>query len=113
MARYLRGVRRRGDPGIRWRAFLQNHREVIVAFGFFTVSTWTFKLLYCSFVIEHPSAEVAEQCQPWTLQWPSHEAGARQGRGRSTMARSQSSNTNVTFRFTRYSTIFFLLTTTF
>jgi len=28
-------------------------------------------------------------------------------------ARSQSSNTNVTFRFTRYSTIFFLLTTTF
>lgn len=38
-ARYLRGVRRRGDPGKRWLAFLQNHREVIVALDFFTVPT--------------------------------------------------------------------------
>jgi hypothetical protein len=53
VARYLRGVRRRGDPGRRWLAFLQNHREVIVAFDFFTVPTLTFKLLYCFFVIEH------------------------------------------------------------
>ena len=35
-----------------WR-FLTNHREVIVAFDFFTVPTVTFKLLYCFFVIEH------------------------------------------------------------
>ena len=30
-----------------------NHREVIVAFDFFTVPTATFQLLYCFFVIEH------------------------------------------------------------
>jgi len=34
-------------------AFLQNHREVIVAFDFFTVPTLTFQMLYCFFVIEH------------------------------------------------------------
>ena len=32
VARYLRRIRQRGDPGKRWLAFLQNHREVIVAF---------------------------------------------------------------------------------
>jgi transposase InsO family protein len=53
VARYLRRVRRRGDPAKRWLAFLQNHREVIVAFDFFTVPTMTFKLLYCFFVIAH------------------------------------------------------------
>ncbi len=53
VARYLRGLRRRGDPGKRWLAFLANHREAIVAIDFFTVPTLTFKLLYCFFVIEH------------------------------------------------------------
>jgi putative transposase len=53
VARYLRGIRRRGDPGKRWLAFLKNHREVIVAFDFFTLPTVTFKSLYCFFVIEH------------------------------------------------------------
>ena len=53
VARYLLGLRRRGDPGRRWLAFLQNHRELIVAFDFFTVPTLTFKLLFCFFVIEH------------------------------------------------------------
>jgi len=53
VARYLRRVRHRGDPAKRWRAFLHNHREVIVAFDFFTVPTVTFQLLYCFFVIEH------------------------------------------------------------
>lgn len=53
VARYLRRIRRHGDPGKRWLAFLQNHREVIVAFDFFAVPTITFKLLYCFFVIEH------------------------------------------------------------
>jgi len=52
VARYLRRIGRRGDPGKKW-AFLQNHREVIVAFDFFTVPTLTFQLLYCFFVIEH------------------------------------------------------------
>jgi transposase InsO family protein len=53
VARYLRGVRRGGERGKRWLAFLQNHREVIVAFDFFSVPTLTFKLLYCFFVMEH------------------------------------------------------------
>jgi len=53
VARYLQRLRRRGDSAKRWLAFLANHREVIVAFDFFTVPTLTFQLLYCFFVIEH------------------------------------------------------------
>src|SRR5580698_6884615 len=53
VARYLRRMRRRGDPTRNWLTFLQNHREVIAAFDFFTVPTVTFQLLYCFFVIEH------------------------------------------------------------
>ena len=53
VARYLRRIQRRGDPGKRWLAFLRNHREAIVAFDFFTVPTATFRVLYCLFVIEH------------------------------------------------------------
>ena len=53
VARYLRSAPRRGDPGKRWLTLLANHREVIVAFDFFTVPTLIFKLLYCFFVIEH------------------------------------------------------------
>jgi hypothetical protein len=53
VARYLRRIRRRGDPAKSWLTFLQNHREVIAAFDFFMVPTVTFQLLYCFFVIEH------------------------------------------------------------
>jgi hypothetical protein len=53
VARYLRRLRRRGDAAKRWLAFLTNHREVIVAFDFFTMPTLTFQLLYGFFVIEH------------------------------------------------------------
>jgi len=54
VAKYLRGLRpRAGKPDQRWKAFLANHREVIVAFDFFTVPTLTFKLLYCFLIIEH------------------------------------------------------------
>ena len=53
VARYLRSIDRCGDPRKRWLSFLQNHREGIVAFDFFTVPTVTFQLLYCFFVIEH------------------------------------------------------------
>jgi putative transposase len=53
VARYLRRIWRRGDPARNWLTFLQNHREVITAFDFFTVPTVTFQLLYCFFVIEH------------------------------------------------------------
>jgi hypothetical protein len=53
VARYLRRPHRRGDPGQQWLTFLDNHREVITAFDFFTVPTITFQSLYCFFVIEH------------------------------------------------------------
>jgi hypothetical protein len=53
VARYLRRMQRRGDPARNWLTFLQNHREVSVAFDFFTAPTVTFQLLYCFFVIEH------------------------------------------------------------
>lgn len=53
VARYLRRIRRRVDPGKRWLMFLQSHRGAIVAFDFFTVPTVNFRLLYCFFVIEH------------------------------------------------------------
>jgi hypothetical protein len=56
VARYLRRIHRRGDPGKQWLAFLQNHREVIVAFDFFTVPTLTFQLLYCFFVMSMDAA---------------------------------------------------------
>lgn len=59
VARYLRRLRpRRGDSSQNWLAFLANHREVIVAFDFFTVATLTFKLLYCFIVIEHGRRKV-------------------------------------------------------
>jgi putative transposase len=53
VARYLRRMRRRGNSGKQWLTFLRNHREVTIAFDFFTAPTATFRLLYCFFVIEH------------------------------------------------------------
>lgn len=58
VARYLRRIVRRGDPDKKWLAFLQNHREVIAAFDFFTVPTVTFGVLYCFFVIEHERRKI-------------------------------------------------------
>ena len=58
VARYLARVSRRGDPGKKWLAFLQNHRELIVAIDFFTVPTLTIQLLYCFFVIEHSRRKI-------------------------------------------------------
>ena len=58
VGRYLRRYVRRGDAGQKWLAFLQNHREVIAAFDFFTVPTVTFRVLYCFFVIEHERRKI-------------------------------------------------------
>jgi hypothetical protein len=58
VGRYLRRLVRRGDAGQKWLAFLQNHREVIAAFDFFTVPTLTFRVLYCFFVIEHECRKI-------------------------------------------------------
>ena len=38
VARYLRRMQRHGDPAKSWLTFLQNHREVIAAFDFFTAA---------------------------------------------------------------------------
>ena len=54
----MRSIVRRGDPKQKWLAFLQNHREVIAAFDFFTVPTVTFRVLYCFFVIEHERRKI-------------------------------------------------------
>jgi hypothetical protein len=75
VARYLRGLRpRAGKPDQRWKAFLANHREVIVAFDFFTVPTLTFKVLYCFLVIEHGRRKIlhcnvaAHPTSEWVVQ---------------------------------------------
>jgi transposase InsO family protein len=60
VARYLGRVVRRGDPGQKWLSFLQNHREVMAAFDFFTVPTVTFRVLYCFFVIEHERRKILD-----------------------------------------------------
>jgi hypothetical protein len=59
VARYLQRMRPyRREPAHSWRVFLSKHREVIVAFDFFTVPTQTFRLLYCFFVIQHSRCRV-------------------------------------------------------
>ena len=60
VSRYLRRLKRRRDKhkAQRWRTFLNNHRELIVAFDFFTVPTLMFKTLYCFFVIEHGRRQI-------------------------------------------------------
>jgi len=70
VARYLRRIRRRGDPCKPWLAFLQNHREVTAAFDFFTVPTVTFQVLYC-ILTRRPTAEWAVQ----QLRETFHDAG--------------------------------------
>jgi hypothetical protein len=74
VARYLRRVRGRGDPGKNWLTFLENHREVTVAIDFFTVPIITFQLLYCRFVIHHGRRKILHfnitrhPNAEWTLQ---------------------------------------------
>jgi putative transposase len=75
VARYLRGLQpRTAKSGQRWKAFLANHREAIVAFDFFTVPTLTFKLLYCFLIIEHGRRKIlhcnvtAHPTSEWVVQ---------------------------------------------
>ena len=58
VARYLGATRRRDNAGNRWLAFLNNHREAIVAMDFFTVPSVAFRTLYCFFVIEHARRKI-------------------------------------------------------
>jgi putative transposase len=55
VSRYLQRLNRipQEDKAKRWRAFLNNDREVIAAFDLFTVPTLSFRTLYRFFAIEH------------------------------------------------------------
>jgi putative transposase len=53
VSRWMRKAPRNPEPAKQWKAFLNNHREAIVAMDFFTVPTLTFEVLYCFFVIAH------------------------------------------------------------
>jgi putative transposase len=55
VSRYLRRLKSLPEErkASQWLAFLNNHREVIAAFDFFTVPTLCFRTLYCFFAIEH------------------------------------------------------------
>ena len=76
VSRYLLRLKRHCDPGKakRWLTFLNNHREVIAAFDFFTVPTLTFRILYGFFVIEHGRRQIlhfhatAHPTSDWILQ---------------------------------------------
>src|SRR3954454_7506201 len=55
VSRYLQRLKRipEATKASQWLAFLNNHREVIAAFDFFTVPTLCFRTLSCFFAIEH------------------------------------------------------------
>ena len=53
VSRWMRKAPRNPEPAKQWKAFLNNHREAIVAMDFFSVPTLTFDVLYCFFVIAH------------------------------------------------------------
>ena len=55
VSRYLQRLKRipERSKASQWLAFLNNHREVIATFDFFTVPTLCFRTLYCFFAIEH------------------------------------------------------------
>jgi putative transposase len=56
--RWMRKAPRDPEPVKRWATFLNNHREAVAAMDFFTVSTLTFGVLYCFFVIAHDRRRV-------------------------------------------------------
>jgi putative transposase len=61
-------------PSQRWRTFVRNHAQAIVACDFCVVVTATFRLLYVFVVMEHATRRIlhanvtAHPTAPWTLQ---------------------------------------------
>src|ERR1700757_3882869 len=53
ISRWMKRAPRDRGPGKRWLTFLRNHREAIAAMDLFTVTTVTFGVLCCFFVIGH------------------------------------------------------------
>jgi putative transposase len=66
--------RNSGIPSQRWRTFVRNHAQAIVACDFCMVITATFKTLYVFVVMEHASRRIlhisvtAHPTGRWTLQ---------------------------------------------
>jgi hypothetical protein len=58
VSRYWRRLVRRGDAGQKWLAFLQNHREVIAAFDFFTVPMVTPIAVFVSLSSRHERRKI-------------------------------------------------------
>ena len=58
VSRYLVRLHRRGGTAQLWRAFLNNHREVIAGMDFCSVITANFRILYCLFLIRHSRREI-------------------------------------------------------
>lgn len=60
VSRYLQRLKRspQESKARQWLAFLNNHREVIAAFDFFTIPTLSFRTLYCFFAIEHGRRQI-------------------------------------------------------
>jgi putative transposase len=48
----------RKPPSPTWKAFLANHVQDLVALGFFTVSTVTFKVLFVLVILAHERRQV-------------------------------------------------------
>ena len=63
VARYLRRIRRRRDPGKRWLAFLQNHREVIVAFATGTADGIRTRLKHYAASVARAAEELTDICE--------------------------------------------------
>jgi putative transposase len=61
-------------PSQRWRTFVRNHAQAIVACDFCVVVTATFRLLYVLVVMEHATRRIlhanvaAHPTAPWTIQ---------------------------------------------
>ena len=61
VSRYLQPLRRipEESKASQWLAFLNNHREVIAAFDFFTVKNLWFLTFSCFFAIEHDRPRIS------------------------------------------------------
>ena len=46
-------IKRRGPPSQRWRTFLENHGQEIIALDFFTVPTATLRILFVLIILSH------------------------------------------------------------
>jgi len=74
LPKHLDRGRGKRTPSQRWRTFIRNHAQAIVACDFCVVVTATFRLLYVFVVMEHAARRIlyanvtAHPTAPWTIQ---------------------------------------------